>query len=194
MSAPLSLKFVTSAPTWRDLPDTRAEVALIGRSNVGKSSLLNAIANRKGLAHVSSTPGRTRLLNLFVLPDDEGAVVDLPGYGYAKVSKQQRAALAQSVHQYLLNREQLEMIMVLIDGEIGPTPLDLAVLDDLRHEGLPHTIVATKHDKVKSSQRAKRKKDLAAKCQLEPGDIVWVSANTGVGLDRLRSLVRLWLS
>ena len=194
MSAPLQLTFVTSAPTWRDLPPTRAEVALIGRSNVGKSSLLNALAGRKALAHVSATPGRTRLLNLFTLPGDEGSVVDLPGYGYAKVSKQQRAALAQSVHQYLLNREPLEMIMVLVDGEIGPTPLDLAVLDDLRAEALPHTIIATKHDKVKSSQRAKRKKELAAKCYLEPGDIVWVSAHTGVGLDQLRGLVRLWLS
>ena len=194
MAGPLPLDFVTSAPKWTGLPDSAAEVALIGRSNVGKSSLLNALANRKGLAQVSGTPGRTRLLNLFAMRDGPGTVVDLPGYGYAKVSKQQRAALGQAVHAYLLNREPLAMILVLVDGEIGPTPLDLQVLADLRAEALPHTIVATKHDKVKSSMREKRRREVAAKCQLEPGDIVWVSANTGVGVDRLRQLVRMWLA
>ncbi|HVM09357.1 MAG TPA: ribosome biogenesis GTP-binding protein YihA/YsxC [Acidimicrobiales bacterium] len=183
-----------SAPNWKALPDSPAEVAFIGRSNVGKSSLINALANRKGLAEVSSTPGRTRLLNLYAFDDRPSTVVDLPGYGYAKVSKQQRANLAKTVHDYLLHREPLEMILVLVDGEIGPTALDVAVLDDLRAEQLPHTIIATKHDKVKSSAREKRKRELAAKCQLEPGDVVWVSAATGVGIERLRGLVSLWLS
>lgn len=183
-----------SAPTWRDLPDTdTAEVALIGRSNVGKSSLLNALAARKGLALTSGTPGRTQMLNFFTLPDGAGAVVDLPGYGYARVSKEQRAALGRSVRDYLGSREQLDMILVLVDGEVGPTKLDVAVLEDLREHALPHTVIATKHDKVKSSQRDKRKKELAAKCLLEPRDVVWVSANTGVGIDRLRGLVMLWL-
>lgn len=183
-----------SAPAWTALPDTVAEVALMGRSNVGKSSLINSLANRKALAEVSGTPGRTRLLNLYELDGRDGTVVDLPGYGYAKVSKQQRAQLARSVRDYLVNREALDMILVLVDGEIGPTRLDLDVLDDIRAEQLPHTIVATKRDKVKSSMREKRRRELAAKCMLEPDDVVWTSASTGAGIERLRGLVTMWLT
>ena len=194
MSAPLPLRFVLSAPDVDSLPETPAEVALIGRSNVGKSSLLNALANRKALAEVSNTPGRTRLLNLFELPDRKGTVVDLPGYGYAKVSKEQRALLARRVEGYLERREGLEMVMVLVDGEIGPTKLDVEVLDEMRHALVPHSIIATKHDKVKSSARQKRKRELAAKCMLEPDDVIWVSAHTGVGIERLRGIVMGWLA
>ena len=193
MSSPLALNFVTSAPSWQVMPDSDSEVALIGRSNVGKSSLVNALSGRKALAHVSNTPGRTRLLNVYELANGPGTVVDLPGYGYAKVSKGERARLARSVRDYLVNRDALVMILVLVDGEIGPTRLDLDVLDDLRAEQLPHTIIATKRDKVKSSQREKRRREVAAKCQLDPDDVVWVSAHTGAGIDRLRGLVRMWL-
>ena len=193
MSGPLNLQFVTSSPTWQAMPDSPSEVALIGRSNVGKSSLINALSGRKALAKVSNTPGRTRLLNVFGLTTGPGTVIDLPGYGYAKVSKGERARLARSVRDYLVNREPLQMILVLVDGEIGPTRLDLDVLDDLRNEQLPHTIIATKHDKVKSSLRERRKREVATKCLLDPGDVVWVSAHSGAGIDRLRGLVRMWL-
>lgn len=193
MSGPLRLRFVTSAPTWKVMPDSDAEVALVGRSNVGKSSLINALANRRGLAQVSNTPGRTRLLNVFAFEDRPGTVVDLPGYGYAKVSKGERARLATTVRDYLRQRDPLEMILVLVDGEIGPTRLDLDVLDDLRDQRLPHTIVATKLDKVKPSHRERRRREVAATCRLEPDDVVWVSAHTGAGIDRLRGLVLLWL-
>ncbi len=98
------------------------------------------------------------------------------------------------IEEYLLARQNLVMIVVLVDGEIGPTKLDVQMLDWLRSNGLPHTVVATKHDKVKSSKRDRRKKDLAAGCRLEVRDPVWVSANTGVGIDRLRSLILSWLS
>ena len=98
------------------------------------------------------------------------------------------------IERYLLEREPLEMVMVLVDAEVGPTKLDAQMLDWLRAETLPHSVVATKLDKVKSSQRPKRKKDLAAGCQLEVGDIVWTSTTKDIGLDALRSLVRLWLS
>jgi GTP-binding protein len=193
MSPPLELRFVTSADALERLPDSPAEVAVVGRSNVGKSSLINALAKRDGLANTSKTPGRTQLLNCFELPDG-ATVVDCPGYGYAKVSKVQRASMAEMIEGYLLGREQLRMVMVLVDGEIGPTKLDVQMLDWLRSHGLPHHVVATKHDKVKSAQRDKRKRELAAGCSLEPGDITWVSAAKGVNIDRLRQLVRLWLS
>jgi GTP-binding protein len=193
MSAPLDLRFVLSADRMGGLPDVRAEAAVVGRSNVGKSSLLNALAGRDGLARTSKTPGRTQLLNCFALGDD-AAVIDCPGYGYAQVSKAQRASWGRMIEEYLREREPLEMILVLVDGEVGPTKLDVQMLDWLQGEALPHTVVATKHDKVKSSQREKRKKELAAGCGLLPADVVWTSASKGVGIDRLRDLVRLWLS
>lgn len=193
MSPPLELRFVTSADHLDRLPESRAEVAVVGRSNVGKSSLINALANRNGLANVSKTPGRTQLLNCFELPDG-ATIVDCPGYGYAKVSKVQRAAMAEMIEGYLLGRDELQMVMVLVDGEVGPTALDRSILEWLREEAVPHTVVATKHDKVKAKGREKRKKDLAAGCDLLPSDVVWVSAAKNVGIDRLRELVRLWLS
>ena len=193
MATPLELSFVTSADHLDRLPETAAEVAVVGRSNVGKSSLINALAKRNGLANTSKTPGRTQLLNCYTLPDGT-SMVDCPGYGYAKVSKAQRASMGAMIERYLLGRGELQMVMVLVDGEVGPTPLDRSMLEWLREEGLPHQVVATKHDKVKAAQREKRKRQLAEACDLEPGDVVWVSAAKNVGIDRLRDLVRLWLA
>jgi GTP-binding protein len=184
---------VTSAPTVRALPPTPAEVAVVGRSNVGKSSLINALANRKNLAHVSRTPGRTRLLNLYEV-DGGGSLVDLPGYGYAAASRAERARWPAMVEGYLLGRHGLAMVVVLIDGAVGPTPLDRQALDWLRANAVPHTVVATKHDKVRPSHRPRRAREVAAGCDLEPGDVVWVSASTGHGIDHLRGLVRSWLA
>ncbi len=181
---------MTSADRLDQLPATRAEVAVIGRSNVGKSSLLNALAGSKGLAKVSSKPGRTQLLNLFAA-DDGTTLVDLPGFGYASsASKTTRAAWQQRMERYLLERENLRLTLMLLDGAIGPAGQDTEVLAWLRDHGVPHQVVATKHDKVKSSRRERRKRDLATACALDPRAVVWVSAATGVGLDRLRALVR----
>jgi GTP-binding protein len=196
-SRPLQLRFVESAKDAATLPDIGPEVAVVGRSNVGKSSLINALANRKGLAHTSKTPGRTQLINLFELESNKatvGGLVDLPGYGYAAAPGKVRGGWQRMIEGYLLGRDQLEMIMVLVDGEIGPTKLDVQMLEWLRSHELPHTVVATKHDKVKSSKRDQRKRDLAEGCMLEPGDVVWVSAAKNVGIERLRDLVRSWLA
>lgn len=193
VSPPLRLQFVMSAPSVGALPPSEAEVAVVGRSNVGKSSLINALAHRKDLAQTSKTPGRTRLINLFELPD-VGTFVDLPGYGYAAVSKQTKAEWPKMIDTYLTRRDGLAMVMVLVDGEIGPTVLDLQMLDFLRHHTVPHQIVATKIDKVRSSHRVKRLKELSAKCMLLPDDVLPVSASTGAGVERLRGLVLTWLS
>lgn len=195
---PLNLRFSQSATDHRTLPELDAEIAFVGRSNVGKSTLINLIANRKRLAHTSKTPGRTQLLNLFVLDDDEPArrgLMDLPGYGYAAgASKKAQAAWQRMIEDYLLERESLSMVVVLIDGLVGPTVLDKGMLAWLRSHGIPHSVVGTKHDKVKSSQRQKRKKQLAEGCDLEPGDILWVSATSQLNVDTLRSRVVEWLS
>jgi GTP-binding protein len=192
MAPPLDLRFVTSADTIERLPDSPAEVTVVGRSNVGKSSLINALAGRNGLAKTSKTPGRTQLLNAFAFPDGT-TFVDCPGYGYAATSKAQRASWGVMIDRYLLERQQLQMVLVLVDAEIGPTKLDAQLLEWLRANPIPHTIVATKLDKVKSNARPRRKKELATRCQLEVGDVVWTSATKDVGIDDLRGLIRLWL-
>lgn len=195
MSSPLRLTFVQSASRVDQLPESPVEVAFVGRSNVGKSSLVNSLANRKQLARVSNTPGRTQLINLFDVDegDARGTLVDLPGYGYAKAAKSIRRDWPEMIEGYILERPNLAMVFVLVDGVIGPTKLDTQMLDWLRYNVVPHTVVATKFDKVKSSKRATRKKELAAGCQLDLGDIVWVSATKGLGIDQLRALVRTWV-
>jgi len=190
----MELTFVTSAADVDRLPETRAEVAVVGRSNVGKSSLLNALAGKRDLAKVSSKPGRTQLLNVFAAGEGT-TVVDLPGYGYAgTVSRATRGAWRQRMERYLLDREGLVLTLLLVDGEVGPTRLDLEMLDWLRGREVPFRIVATKHDKVRSSHRQKRKRELAERSGVDPGEVVWVSAEKGVGLDRLRAVVREALS
>lgn len=190
---PLALTFKTSAKRHTDLPDSPVEVAFVGRSNVGKSSLINALANRKQLAKVSNTPGRTQLLNLFVLPNG-ASVVDLPGYGYAKVPGREKAGWQRMIEDYLLDREPLGLVFVLVDGEIGPTKLDVQMLWWLRENGVPHTVVATKLDKVKPSKLATRKKELAKGAELDPGDVMWVSAAKGTGIDELAKHVNMMLT
>jgi len=193
MKGPLPIKFVQSATAVRDLPDSPAEVAFVGRSNVGKSSLINALANQRQLARVSNTPGRTQLINVFSVSKG-GTLVDLPGYGYAAVPGRIKQGWQKMIEGYLLERESLVMVFVLVDGEIGPTKLDVQMLGWLRENDVPHTVVATKGDKVKSSKRQTRKRELAEGCDLEPGDVVWVSTHNGANIDVLRSLVLSHLS
>jgi GTP-binding protein len=187
-SQPLRLRFVTSATRVAQLAESSAEVAFVGRSNVGKSALINALANTKQLARVSNTPGRTQLINMFEL-EGGGTLVDLPGYGYAKVPDRIRKDWPEMIEGYLLEREHLLQVFVLVDGAIGPTPLDEQMLDWLRANSVPHTVVATKLDKVKPSRRAARRRDLAAGCRLDPADVVWTSATKGDSIDHLRALV-----
>lgn len=177
-----------SAAKHSQLPDSLVEIAVAGRSNVGKSSLLNAVAHRKSLAKTSKTPGATRLLNIFELqPEGSGKwLVDLPGYGYAKAPKHEQQRWAKMIENYLIERENLEMVLMLVDGEIGPTGLDKQSLEWFRHIGLPVTIVATKQDKVKSSQLGKRKNEVAKGCGVDRKDVRWVSSAKGIGIPELR--------
>jgi GTP-binding protein len=190
---PLQLTFVTSAKRQIDLPDSPAEVAFVGRSNVGKSSLINALANRRQLAKVSNTPGRTQLINMFVLPNG-ATMVDLPGYGYAAVPGKERSTWQAMIEGYLLDREPLMLVFVLVDGEIGPTKLDLQMLAWLQGNDVPYQVVATKLDKVKPSKLAGRRQQLAKGCLLDDNDVLWVSASKGTGIDRLQGHVNSLLT
>jgi GTP-binding protein len=188
MAARLPLQFVSSATKAATLPDSPAEVAMVGRSNVGKSSLINALAGNKTLARVSNTPGRTQLINLYALPSG-ATVVDLPGYGFAAVPTREKAKWQPMIEGYLLNREPLQALLLLLDGEIGPTKLDLQMLDWVYANDIPTVLVATKADKVRPSKLAGRKQQVARACQVEQADVFWVSASKGTGLDVLRAHV-----
>lgn len=191
MAGPLPLRFLRSYADPDDLPHVHAEVALMGRSNVGKSSLLNALAQHKGLAKTSKTPGATRLLNAFEVgtPDSGRWLMDLPGYGYAKVSKAEQARWADMLTAYVEQRENLVAVLLLVDGEVGPTALDLQTVEWLEHLGRPIRYVATKADKVRPSKSQKRRAELTGRLGVERRDVRWVSAEKGQGIPELRSLV-----
>lgn len=196
MSGPLQLRFVTSAPDHRRLDESVTELAVAGRSNVGKSSLLNALANRKALARTSKTPGATRLLNVYEL-DPEGSgrwIVDLPGYGYAKAPAHEQERWARMIDAYLTEREQLDLVLLLVDGAVGPTALDEQSLEWFDHIGVPVRIIATKHDKVKTSTLGVRKRELADGCGVDQQSVRWVSATTGTGIPELRAEIHTLLS
>ena len=179
------IQFLVSASDVKQLGVCYAEAAFVGRSNVGKSSLLNAVAQKRQLAKVSKLPGRTRLINVFLTGKDRW-VVDLPGYGYAKAPLHEKAKWKAMIEGYLTGRKSLRIVFVLVDAEIGPTALDAQMVDWLRSMDLPYRIVATKSDKVKPSKQIVQRKEVAAKFCLLPEDIAWVSSSKGDGIADFR--------
>ncbi len=190
--SPLQLSFVRSYVDVGALPHVNAEVAFVGRSNVGKSSLINALAQRKNLAKTSKTPGATQLMNGFELaPEHSGRwLMDLPGYGFAKVPKAEQRKWATMLNGYIEERENLVSILLLVDGAVGPTALDLTTVTWLEAQGHSITYVATKADKVRPSKSQPRRRELTAKLDLAPRDVIWVSANQGTGIPDLRAKIR----
>ncbi|MGM9826704.1 MAG: ribosome biogenesis GTP-binding protein YihA/YsxC [Muribaculaceae bacterium] len=148
-------RFVISSPDLSKCPDSKMhEYAFIGRSNVGKSSLINMLTGRQGLAMTSSTPGKTMLINHYMI-NDEWQIVDLPGYGYARRSKSDRAKLEKMIRGYILGRKQMTNLFLLIDGRHMPQKIDLEFMEWLGENGVPFSIVFTKLDKL-SSNAAKK--------------------------------------
>ena len=167
------------------LEPARAEVAFIGRSNVGKSSLLNTLCQHNGLANVSKTPGRTRMINVFAV-DPLRWLVDLPGYGYAVGPVESREGWSAMIEAYLTCRPSLRAIFLLIDSKVGPTKLDHQMRDWLKAQKLPYILVGNKIDQVKPSQRLGQQKRIAEGLETPLAEIRWVSATKGTGIGPLR--------
>lgn len=159
-----STTFIASYPKESLCPkDGRAEFAFIGRSNVGKSSLINMLTGKKGLAKVSGTPGKTQLINFFLL-NESWYLVDLPGYGYAKLSKEKQRSLSKIINDYLLNRESLISAFVLIDANINPpSQVDMEFINHLGANGVPFALIFTKADRLKPAALERNVEDFKTK-------------------------------
>lgn len=174
-------------------PEDLPEIAFAGRSNVGKSSLLNLITGRKGLARVSGSPGKTRTINFYRI-NDEFRIVDLPGYGYAKVSKSESEKWGAMIEGYLENRDTLLKVVQLVDIRHKPSAQDVQMYDYLKYYGLDGIVVATKADKVGSNQKAKCIKEIRQTLGMRKNDIVIpVSALKRTGDDELLSAIEALL-
>lgn len=150
-----SAKFIAAATEPESFPRAyKPEVAFLGRSNVGKSSLINSLLGVKGLARTSSTPGRTQSINFFQI-NEVCFFVDLPGYGYAKTSKEKRYEWGKLIEKYLAEREQLVLSILIVDARHEPSPLDLQMASWLQHFELPYLVVSTKVDKLSVNERRK---------------------------------------
>jgi GTP-binding protein len=182
--------FVTSAVRPDQYPrEGRPEIAFVGRSNVGKSTLLNILLNRRGLAKTSKKPGKTRLINFFDV-NEEVYFVDLPGYGFAKVSKKERLSWERSITEYITGREQLRLVMHLVDARHRPNDADRALLDMLDEARVPALIVATKADKLRARDRKPALKQIRDELELdEDALIVFYSSETKEGLRDLWEVI-----
>jgi len=185
-----SLEFLggmASPGGWRPEP-TLPEIAFAGRSNVGKSSLLNRLIHRKKFARVSNTPGRTREINFFKV-NDAFVFVDLPGYGYARISRERRAEWKPLIEEYLRSSPELRGIVQLIDARRDPTTDDRQMLDFLGELGVPTIVAITKIDKLTRTERARRVPDLCEVLGLDADQVVAFSAVTGEGRNELAEAI-----
>jgi len=185
-------EFISSSPNVTMCPKEQIpEYAFIGRSNVGKSSLINMLVERKKLAKTSSTPGKTRLINHFKI-NDQWFLADLPGYGYAKVSKKDRETFARMIEQYAIQRSNLVCFFVLVDARIPPQQLDLDFIEWLGDSNLPFVIVYTKVDKVTQKEKSKNitaLKDKLSEAWEELPLIFESSAIKGTGRDKIMGFI-----
>ena len=149
--------------------DERPEFLLVGRSNVGKSSFINTLLNKRGLARTSSTPGKTQTIN-FYLANNTFYIVDVPGYGYAQVNREQQKKMGLMIEEYLENRDELKRVFMIVDFRIKPTEDDILMYQFLKYYDIPVTIIVNKADKVGSSKREKNLKLISKTIDLAPGD------------------------
>lgn len=186
-------ELVITAAWQKQYPEILAiDVVLAGRSNVGKSSLINRLINRKNLARTSSSPGKTRTINFYRI-DDRWFFVDLPGYGYAKVSKSERDSFQKMVDEYLA-ADRPRVIWQIVDLRHPPTALDLQMNSFLRSKGLPFLVVATKADKLSNNEIAKNKAVMRRELDLKEDELIIFSSQNGRGKEELLNKIEAYLS
>jgi GTP-binding protein len=178
---------MAEAGGWRPPPNL-PEIAFAGRSNVGKSSLINALLRRKKVARVSNTPGRTREIHFFSV-NDAFVLADLPGYGYARVSKERKAAWRPLIEGYLRESPRLRGVVQLLDARRSPSADDLQMLEFLAEGQTPAIVVATKIDKLPKAQRSARIDELSREAGVDVAQIIPFSAVTGEGRDELAGAI-----
>jgi len=190
----VSSDIVISAVKPEQYPETDLpEFALAGRSNVGKSSFINKMLNRKGLARISSKPGKTQTLNFYLI-NEILHFVDVPGYGYAKVSKTERAAWGRMIETYFTTREQLRAVVLIVDLRHPPTADDVMMYDFLKHYEIPCIVIATKADKIPKGKWQKHLKVTRETLDLDKNDhLIVFSSETGEGKDKAWSLLQSYM-
>ncbi len=187
-------EFVISAVSPKQYPEgDLPEIALAGRSNVGKSSFINKMINRKNLARTSSKPGKTQTLNFYLI-NEQFYFVDVPGYGYAKVSKTEREKWGQMIETYFLERSQLKGALLVVDIRHKPTSDDVIMYDWFRHYEIPVVIIATKLDKIPKGKRDKHVKELKTTLNLEKNvPVIPFSSETGEGKEAAWDAIKSFL-
>lgn len=191
-----SATFITGAPSLDACPpETIPEFCFAGRSNVGKSSLINKVTNKRRLARTSNTPGKTQQMNYYKI-DDSFYIVDLPGFGFAKVPKKERERWGKDIQNYLLNRETLQLILHLVDSRHPPTKLDEDFFYWMASNGMPFSVIMTKADKLSNNKLAsskKKVKQVLDEMNIEV-PIIACSVETGRGISDLQSLIREFIN
>lgn len=185
----LSAEFITSAVSAKQFPsDARQQIAFAGRSNVGKSSLINSLLHRRSLVKTSTTPGKTQMINFFMI-NDQFYFVDLPGYGYARAPKRVVDAWAPLIERYLKDAPQVRAVVVLLDARRVPDERDMRLLEWLNHNGVPAIYVLTKTDKLKRQEAERARETVRTTLSLGEKPIL-TSAKKGQGMDQLWKEIR----
>lgn len=185
-----SSEYLKGGVDLNSFPNDLKEVCFCGRSNVGKSSLINALTNRKNLAKTSSNPGKTQVINFFII-NNAFYLVDLPGYGYAKVSKDKKDTFGKMMNIYFNKRERLKAIFLLVDYKIGPTKDDILMYEFLSNYQYDIYVVGTKADKLKQSELVKNKKLILEKLNLKNDHLILTSSENKKGINDLLSVIEM---
>ncbi|MDD5792147.1 MAG: ribosome biogenesis GTP-binding protein YihA/YsxC [Erysipelotrichaceae bacterium] len=181
------IEFIKGAFEPKDFPPSQKEVVFVGRSNVGKSSMINALYNRR-IAYVGKKPGKTVMLNFFQC-DGGYTACDVPGYGFANRSQAQIVQFGKMMDAYFTQREALKLCVMIIDVRHKPTADDMDMLDYLKENRIPFLIVANKSDKLSNNQLVKAKKELIGHLNINDDELLCISANTGKNIDKLKDLI-----
>ena len=189
-----SASFVTSLADYHENPPINLpQLAVVGKSNVGKSSLINALCNRRKLCKTSGTPGKTRLINVFLI-NEQFHLVDLPGYGFAKVDKAEKKRWGEMMDRYFQDSTQLFHVLHLVDIRHEPTQDDIAMSNYFRQMGIPFTVVATKADKISRGARMKHIAPICRALLTQPWEIIAFSSEDGTGREQLLNRIETLLS